>query len=236
LREQLHPQGLEVVDVCLEMAGPEVARPFVEAAGSSHPSLIDRSHYMDARFGVTNIPQAIWIDENSTIVRPPGPASPMPIGEAALQTVELVGGMEERERYVAMVKDWVEKGADSRYALSPDEVVARSSDRPRAVSEAVAHFELAQYLWRQEGFSARVIAHFNAAHELQPENITYRRQAYSALSVSRSGGDDPDGWTRFRQAPQEGEDWPFVSDFNQDMVRLLPELAAKLKIPGSASG
>jgi len=218
------------------MAGPEVARPFVEAAGSTHPSLIDRSHYMDARFGVTNIPQVIWIDENSTIVRPPERGNPMPIGEAALQTVELVGGMEERERYVAMVKDWVENGADSRYALSPGEVVSRSPDRPRAVSEAVAHFELGQYRWRQEGFSERAIAHFNAAHELQPANITYKRQAYSALAVSRSGGDDPDGWTRFRQAPQDGEDWPFVSDFNKDMVRFQPELAARLKLPGSAIG
>jgi len=235
LREQLHPQGFEVVDVCLEMAGPEVARPFVEAAGSTHPSLIDRSHYMDARFGVTNIPQVIWIDENGTIVRPPERGSPMPVGEAALRTVELVGGMAERERYVATVKDWVEKGADSRYALPTDQVVARSPDRPRAVSEAVAHFELAQYRWRQEGFSERAIAHFNAAHELQPDNITYKRQAYSALAVSRSGGDDPDGWTRFRQAPQEDEDWPFVSDFNKDMVRFQPELAARLKLPGSAS-
>jgi len=235
LREQLHPQGFEVVDVCLEMAGPDVARPFVEAAGSAHPSLIDRSHYMDARFGVTNIPQVMWIDENSTIVRPPEPASPMPVGEAALQMAELVGGMEERERYVSRVKDWVEKGADSRYALSPVEVVARSADRTRAVSEAVAHFELAQYLWRQEGFSERATAHFNAAHELQPENITYKRQAYSALAVSRSGGDDPDGWTRFRQAPQEGEDWPFVSDFNTDMVRFQPELAARLKLPGTGT-
>jgi hypothetical protein len=214
------------------MAGPEVARPFVEAAGSTHPSLIDLSHYMDARFGVTNIPQVMWIDENSTIVRPPEPASPLPVGEAALQTVKLVGGMEDRERYVAKVKDWVEKGADSRHALSPGEVVLRSSDRPRAISEAVAHFELAQYLWRQEGFSERAIAHFNAAHELQPANITYKRQAYSALAVSRSGGDDSDGMTRFRQAPQEGEDWPFVSDFNKDMARFQPELAARLKSLG----
>lgn len=232
---QLHPEGFEVVDVCLEMAGPDVARPFVEAAGSTHPSLIDRSHYMDARFGVTNIPQVMWIDENSTIVRPPEPASPMPVGEAALQMAQLVGGMEERERYVSRVKDWVEKGADSRYALSPVEVVVRSPDRTRAVSEAVAHFELAQYLWRQEGFSERATAHFNAAHELQPENITYKRQAYSALAVSHSGGDDPDGWTRFRQAPQDGEDWPFVSDFNTDMVRFQPELAARLKLPGTGS-
>jgi hypothetical protein len=215
------------------MAGSEVARPFVEAAASTHPSLIDQTHYMDARFGVTNIPQVIWINEDSTIVRPPEPASPMPIGDAALQMVQLVGRMKEREHYVAMVKDWVENGSESRYALSPDQVIARSQARSPALSQAAAHFELAQHLWRQDGVSDRVIAHFNAAHELHPDNITYKRQAYSALAVSRSGGEDPDGWTRFRQAPGEGEDWPFVSDFNKDMVRFQPELAARLKLPGA---
>jgi hypothetical protein len=195
--------------------------------------LIDQTHYMDARFGVTNIPQVMWITEDSMIVRPPEPASPMPVGDAALQMVELVGRMEEREHYVGMVKDWVENGSDSRYALSPDQVIARSQARSTALSQAAAHFELAQHLWQQHGFSDRAIAHFNAAHELHPDNITYKRQAYSALAVSRSGGDDPDGWTRFRQAPGEGEDWPFVSDFNRDMVRFQPELAARLKLPGA---
>ena len=217
------------------MAGPEVARPWVEAAGSNHPSLIDRAHYMDARFGVTNIPQVMWIDETGTIVRPPEPASPLPVGEAAEQMAELVGRHEERERYVAMVRDWVEKGADSRHALSPDEVVGRSPVRSPAVSQAAAHFELAQHLWHTEGLSERVVGHFNAAHELQPDNITYKRQAYSAHAVSRAGGDEGDGWTRFLQAPAEGEDWPFVSDFNRDMVRFQPELAARLNLPGAGT-
>jgi hypothetical protein len=214
------------------MAGAEVARPYVEAAGTTHPSLIDQTHYMDARFGMTNIPQVLWVDENSTVVRPPHPASPLPIGEAALGTVRLVGGMEQRERYVAMVTDWVEKGSDSRYALLPTEVVGRSASRSSATSEAAAHFEMAQHLWQRDGFSEKAIAHFKAAHRLQPDNITYRRQAYSALAVFRSGGDDPDGRTRFRQAPMDGEDWPFESDFNKDLIRYQPELAARLNIPG----
>lgn len=219
--------------MCLEMAGAEVARPWVEAAASTHPSLIDESHYMDARFGVTNIPQVMWIDEDGVIVRPPEPGSPMPVGEGALGMVQMVGGMDERERYVAMVRDWVEKGSASRYAYAPAEVVDRSQPRSRAVSEAAAHFELAQHLWRRDGFSEGALAHFNAAHTLQPDNITYKRQAYSALAVARSGGEDTDGWTRFRQAPEEGEDWPFGSDFNKDMVRFNPELAARLNIPGA---
>ena len=228
----MHADGLEVVDVCLEMAGAEVARPFVAEAASTHPSLIDQTHYMDARFGVTNIPQALWIDEQSNIVRPPEPASPLPVGDAALGMVEMVGGLEDRHRYVAMVKDWVEKGPTSRFALSPGEVIARSHGRSPSISEAAAHFELAQHLWRRDGFSDRTLAHFNAAHNLQPDNITYKRQAYSALAVSRSGG-DPDGWTRFRQVPEDGEDWPFQSDFNKDMVRFLPELATRLNLPGA---
>lgn len=236
MRDELHPGGLEVVDVCLEMAGPDVARPFVEAAATTHPSLIDRAHYMDSRFGVTNIPQVMWIDEDTTVVRPPEPASPRAVGEEALWMAELVGGSEERERYVARVQDWVEKGPDSRYALSPHDVIARSQPRSMEISQAAAHFELAQHLWRQEGFSDEAIGHFNAAHRLQPDNITYKRQAYSALAVSRSGGHDASGWARFRQAPEEGEEWPFISDFNKDMIRFRPELAARLNLLGPESG
>jgi hypothetical protein len=228
----LHPLGFEVVDVCLEMAGPEVARPFVEAAGSTHPSLIDQAHQMDARFGITDIPRVILIDETGNIVRPPEPGLPMPVGEDALNMIKLIGGgTKDRERYVARLRDWVHKGADSDYALSPVEVIARSRPRTPAVSEAAAHFELAQHLWRAEGLTDRVVAHFNAAHERQPDNITYKRQAYSALGVERSGGDD--GWSRFRQAPAKGEDWPFVSDFNKDMLMVNPELAERLGLkPG----
>ena len=203
-----------MVDVCLEMAGPDVARPFVDAAGSTHPSLIDQTHRMDALLGVTNVPQVTWIDESGVIVRPPEQAAPMPFGEKAWQIVNMVGGLDLREAYEAKLRDWVHHGARSRYALSPEQVVERSRPRPATVSEAAAHFEIAQHFWRSEGLTERVIRHFNAAHQLQPDNITYKRQAWSALAVERAGDDDE--WTRFRQAPAEGEDWPFVTDFNQD--------------------
>ena len=82
------------------MAGSEVARPFVQAAESSHPSLIDQTHYMDSRFGVTNIPQVLWIDESSTIVRPPEPGSPLPVGEAALEIAEIFARRRDRRGLV----------------------------------------------------------------------------------------------------------------------------------------
>jgi hypothetical protein len=134
---------------------------------------------------------------------------------------------------VAGVRDWVENGDRSELALPPDEVIRRSHPRSRAESEAAAHFELAQHLWRLEGMSERAVTHFNAAHDLQPDNITYKRQAYSAFAVSKFG--DGDVRVRFRQTPADGEAWPFVSDFNKDMIRFLPELAAQLHLPGASA-
>jgi hypothetical protein len=186
VREELHPSGFEFVDVCLEMGGADIARLYVNEAPSTHPSLLDESHAMDARFGVTNIPQAIWIDESGHIVRPPEPATPPAVGATAEGMVAMIGDGGFREKYLARLRDWVANGAESRYALSRDEVIERSRPRSPALSQAAAHFELAQHLWRQEGLSERALVHFNAAHELYPDNITYKRQAYSVVGVERS--------------------------------------------------
>jgi hypothetical protein len=145
----------------------------------------------------------------------------MPVGEGALRLLEMIGGLEERERYVAKLRDWARKGADSEYALDARRVVESSRPRSPAVSEAAAHFQLAQHFWQLEGLSDRAIRHFNAAHELQPDNITFKRQAWSAFAVERFG--DQEEWARFRQSPQEGEDWPFISDFNKDMPIIMGE-------------
>ena len=54
--------------MCLEVTGAETARPYIEAANPDHPSLIDVTHEMDAKFGVVNIPNGVWIDEQGMIV------------------------------------------------------------------------------------------------------------------------------------------------------------------------
>jgi peroxiredoxin len=76
LREQVRPQGLEIVTVAMDSAGAEAGREFVERAAPKHPALIDATHTLGARFGVTNVPSGIWIDESGTIVRPAEPAFP----------------------------------------------------------------------------------------------------------------------------------------------------------------
>jgi hypothetical protein len=227
LRQEIHHLGVEIVTVGLEIGGADVLRPFIETARPQHPSLVDQSHRMDALFGVTNIPSAIWIDEDGVIVRPhesavPPPAErPGPDGTPTMMGMALLGkvaGVDDHQRYANRLRDWAAKGGDSEYALTAEEVVARSRPMSADVSAGAAHFELAQQLWRQEGFSQRTLRHFADAHTLQPDNITYKRQAYSAWRVAHT--DEPDDRTRFMQSPADGEDWPFVSDFTADMKEL----------------
>jgi hypothetical protein len=83
----------------------------------------------------------------------------------------------------------VEHGAASVYALSPEEVVRKSAPRPAAVAEAAAEFELGQHL-HHAGHVDDARAHFRAAHRLQPDNWTYKRNAWELVSPGIQGPTD----------------------------------------------
>jgi hypothetical protein len=203
LRTELHPRGLEVVTVALDVDA-EAARPFIEAAKPEHPSLIDQAHVLDERFGVVNVPNGLWIDEAGFIVRPAEPAFPgrNPVLEQ-LRDIDITTLPEETaamlaearkiqtdpEGYLAMLRDWVAHGAASRYALTPDEVVRRSQPRAADEARAAAEFELGQHLHR-DGDHAAAIPHWRAAHRLYPDNWTYKRQAWEFEDPMRQGHTD----------------------------------------------
>ena len=84
--------------------------------------------------------------------------------------------------YAAALRDWATHGKRSRYALSPAEVVRRSAPRSKQVSLAAAHFELGQHLHRAgQVEAARPL--FRESHRLQPDNWTYKRQAWSLVDA-----------------------------------------------------
>jgi len=136
-----------------------------------------------------NVPNAVWIDEDGMLVRPSHPAHhtisplremdvPEGLGRIGEMLTEVKKVQTDPVGYVAAIRDWVEKGAGSEYALTPDEVVARSRPRDADSAAAAAAFELAQHLHR-EGAAADAVAWFRRAHELDPGNWTYKRQAWT---------------------------------------------------------
>jgi hypothetical protein len=196
LRTELRPQGLEIVTVALDARGIETAGPWIEKAAPEHPSLIDAAHVVDALFGIVNVPSGIGIDVVRMIVRPPEPAHPRrpayldravpaDASPAERERIELVKALHvEAERYVAALRDWVHNGSESRYALSPEEVIRRSRPRPIDEATAAAHFALGQAL-HVRGAQAAAIEHFREAHRLHPTNWTYRRDAWSLSGADR---------------------------------------------------
>lgn len=234
LRNELHGDGLEVITVGMDAAGAEACRPFIEAASPEHPSLIDTHHRVAEQFGVINIPNAVWIDEAGMIVRPAEPAPAPPSIE--VDRINLFEGMSDDipdrmmaimgeaiqieadpAGYEAGIRDWVANGAESRYALSPQQVIERSRPRNADTSLGAAHFELAAH-FETSGRHDAAIGHFRKAHKLVPDNFAYRRQAWS---LEPSGAE---GVTRFWQGPIEGNEdaWPYDSDWLEDVKAMGP--------------
>jgi hypothetical protein len=188
VRSELHPHGLEIVTAALDAGGAEAAGPWIDRAQPEHPALVDETHLLGRLLGIVNVPSGVWVDEDGVIVRPPETAFP---GKVTLPDVapepsdELTHVIEETmkirvspKRYLAGLRDWVANGAESVFALDPDEVVSRSKPLPFEASLAAAHFELAQHLHRA-GQTEAAVPHFAEARRLEPGNWTYKRQAWS---------------------------------------------------------
>lgn len=209
-------------------------REYIEAAQPQHPSLIDTEHVLERAFGVVNIPNVIWIDEAGMIVRPaePGWAGPAEYPEwlanlmaererkAAEKGEEALAALrsgQDRTLYADAIRDWAAHGSDSRFAMTRDEVVAASRPRDLARSEAAARFELGADAWRR-GDRASAFNHWRKTHRLDPDNWTYKRQAWSLVG-NEAAGDSERG--RLMQFGVD-DSWPFEGDFNRDTAAIPP--------------
>lgn len=177
--DEMKHKGFVVIAIAMDT--PQAARPFVHAAKPTYPCLVDRDHRVAALYGMVNVPEAVWIDEDGMIVRPAENAGSWD----GFRRRDRTTGMMPKEDmdaivrakriYMDAVRDWATNGAASRHVF--DEGAARA--RLRRPSEDVAlahvHFRLGGHLLRA-GKPDEALTHFEAARRLHPDSWTIWRQ------------------------------------------------------------
>lgn len=163
-------QNFEIVAAAQDTGGLEAAGKFYERAEATFTTLIDREHTVSRLYNMVNVPTGVWIDEEGRIVRPNEVAYSKDI---SFLTMSVNG-----DAYVAALRDWVARGPESEYALTPEEIAERVAPRSREEALADAYFQLGVY-FHQTDQAEKEAAAFAKAQELRPESWNYHRQQWS---------------------------------------------------------
>jgi hypothetical protein len=162
------------------------------AAAPEYPCVIDERHLTGERYGIVNVPTALWIDEAGHIVRPPeapGVSDAFRAFDRKTGAFPREVGRDSRLRrkvYVEAVRDWIENGAASRHVLAPDEVRRRMRGVGPEESLAEAHFRLGVALMRRGARDAATAA-LERAVALRPESWRFRRQKIVLVEPGLAG-------------------------------------------------
>ncbi len=196
LYEELKDKGFMVVAVAQESRGGEHARPWIEQAKSSYWQLIDTDHRLEDLYNLVNVPQAIWIDEQGRIARPPETAGStdhfrrMDLATRTMTPQDQAERMAARQAYLDAVRAWVTTGA---HALPADEARAGLPKVTPGIAEARARFRLGVWL-RAKNRAAEGDLHLAEASRLHPDSWSLWRQAADLDEVGKASG--PDFWKR----------------------------------------
>jgi hypothetical protein len=174
LHEELSGLGFTVITVALDKSADD-ARPWIEAARPSHPSLIDPEHVLAGLYNIVNVPTVVWIDERFRIVRPNDVAF-------GTNTFKSITGV-DASRSLDLIRAWARGEVP---APTDDEVRALQSLPTSDDQKARAEFGLGQWLFRQGRVEAAA-RHFARAGELAPHDFTIRRGTMSMRGLDPMG-------------------------------------------------
>lgn len=159
-----------MIGAAQDTGGEVAAGQFYDKANATFIDLIDPNHTISTLYNMVNVPTGVWINEEGVLVRPPEVAYS---GDVALLSIKVQGS-----EYVAALRDWVEKGAASEFAMKPEEVAAKITPRTNEELLADSHFKLANHFHfaKNEALSNK---HWEAAQKLNPDSWNYHRQDWS---------------------------------------------------------
>ncbi|GAC1348087.1 MAG: hypothetical protein NVSMB23_28460 [Myxococcales bacterium] len=166
--------GFVVVTVALDR-GADDARPWIDAARPTHPSLVDVTHRVADLYNMVNVPTVLWIDERGRVVRPNDAVF-------ATDTFRHLTGIDSA-RELAAIRAWVR----GETAAPPEEQVRALQPLPKPASQqARAGFGLGQWLF-QRGRLEAAARHFARAGALAPDDFTIRRGTMPMRGIDPMG-------------------------------------------------
>ena len=196
LYAELKDKGFMVVAVAEESRGAEHARPWIEQANSSYWQLIDVEHRLSDLYNLVNVPQAIWIDEQGRIVRPPETAGStdhfrrMNLATRTLSPEDQAARLAARQAYLDAVRAWVLTGEHALPANDARSALPRVTDE---IAEARTRFRLGVWL-HGHGLEAEGERQMDIASTLHPDSWSMWRQAADLDEVGKASG--PAFWQR----------------------------------------
>lgn len=163
-----------MITVALDRSADD-ARPWIEAARPTHPSLVDVRHVVADLYNVVNVPTVLWIDERGRIVRPNDVAF-------GTDTFRHITGLDS-SRALAAVRAWV---AGEAPMLGEAEIRALMTLPTAADQQARAEFALGQRLL-ERGHGEAAERHFVRAGALAPHDFTIRRGSMPLRGIDPMG-------------------------------------------------
>ena len=197
LYQELQAKNFVPIAVAFDSAGVAAAEPWIKAASPTYPALIDRKHIVAELYDMVNVPNAVWIDERGTIVRPSEPAGAndsfrkMNRTDFSIPPDALAELQAKRNAYLAALRDWVDKSSASKFAPGPEQVLVRMHTPSDDHVRAAANFRLGEYLV-ERGEPQAAKPYFDEAKRLRPDSWNYKRQAWALEDPAKAGG--PEFW------------------------------------------
>lgn len=174
MHEELRGHGFTVISVAEDKSADD-ARPWIEAAKPTHPSLIDPLHTVADLYNMVNVPTVVWIDERGRIVRP----NDVAFGSDMFKAIHGI----EAEKHKAALRAWVRGEAQ---ALPPQR--ARDLTRPPTEQDQLARAEFGLGFWlHARGYEEAAGRHLVRAGELAPHDFTIRRGSMPIRGINSMG-------------------------------------------------
>lgn len=181
--EEIDDPDFVLICVAEDTGGEAVAGPIFDAANPTYVQIVDENHLISGAFNFVNVPSAAWIDEEGRIVR---------IDEGTYASIHEFSDGEQsitfgNDVYAPALKDWVAKGADSRFVQSAATVTGHIREHGFEQQQADAAFRLAN-LFRAHGRKEKAEQYWGMAQSLNPDSINFIRQDLT-LTEEGSGGE-----------------------------------------------